>query len=248
MKKMKFSLGMKIVSLLSCVALVSMGFASWWIVQTPEEQYREGDFTVYTVEEKHVTFSDVAITNSTIVFGTPTDTSITKWLIPSPTVQTQVLQTELSFTTTVTETTPNLDVLLDSINIEFDMSSIMTNFAAAITEGVLGTPVLTASYALGDSTDYTDVTGITFDTTDYKTVITVPAQANATMKIKVGLQFVWGYTDGKNPYTYYNAQTYTTGLASAAAADLTALAKLGTGAKEFKFTISTTVKGGTVAD
>lgn len=245
---MKFSLGMKIASLLSCVALVSMGFASWWIVQTPNEQFKEGDFTVYTVEEKHVTFSDFAITNSAIVFGTPSDTTITKWLIPSNTVQPQVLQTELSFTTTVTETTPNLDVLLDSINIEFDMSSIMANFAAAITEGVLGTPVLTASYALGNSTDYTDVTGITFDTTDYKTVITVPAQANATMKIKVGLQFVWAYTDGENtnvnPYTYYNSQTYTTDLASAAATDLTALSKLGTGAKEFKFTISTTVKGG----
>jgi hypothetical protein len=75
MKKMKFSLGMKIVSLLSCVALVSMGFASWWILKLPEtDPYTNGSFTAYAVAEKNITIDNFVFTEGDDDAKGPCDT------------------------------------------------------------------------------------------------------------------------------------------------------------------------------
>ena len=59
-RKIKFTLGMKIASILCCVALVSVGFASWWIVNYPATTAVEaGSFTVYSVDTKNVKITDV---------------------------------------------------------------------------------------------------------------------------------------------------------------------------------------------
>ena len=58
-RKGKFTLGMKIASILSCIALVSVGFASWWIIRLPSPETKGGSFEVYSVDEKKINYTDV---------------------------------------------------------------------------------------------------------------------------------------------------------------------------------------------
>ena len=68
-KKFKFSLGFKIATILSCLALVSTGFASWWIVSIRNDNNgrQEGSFTVYAVEEKEVEVTIDSWTNPSTI-------------------------------------------------------------------------------------------------------------------------------------------------------------------------------------
>ena len=59
-RKIKFTLGMKIASILCCVALVSVGFAAWWIVEFPVAQSTTaGNFTVYSVTNKKIVIQNM---------------------------------------------------------------------------------------------------------------------------------------------------------------------------------------------
>ena len=59
-RKIKFTLGMKIASILCCVALVSVGFASWWIVEFPQaQQFSAGSFEVYDVTTKRIAINNI---------------------------------------------------------------------------------------------------------------------------------------------------------------------------------------------
>ena len=94
-RKIKFTLGMKIASILCCVALVSVGFAAWWIVEFPVAQSTTaGNFTVYSVTNKKIVIQnmkflddandenptditpenkDTQIDDAAIVYGKPSD-------------------------------------------------------------------------------------------------------------------------------------------------------------------------------
>ena len=48
------SLGVKIASILTCLALTAVGFASWLILKPAEEKTASGSFTVYSVEDNNI--------------------------------------------------------------------------------------------------------------------------------------------------------------------------------------------------
>lgn len=91
-RKRKFALGIKIAALCSCLALASVGFASWLVVHEPEDQTADGNVNVALtssakLDEMVVTPVLDAAKNpvfSTFIFGRPkkADAVAIKWLVP----------------------------------------------------------------------------------------------------------------------------------------------------------------------
>ena len=85
--------------------------------------------------------------------------------------------------------------------------------------------------------------------------LTITAPAATLIEVTVTISFSWGtFTDAtgavaQNPYNYYNGLDYSAANATAAKDALTAIAGLqaASDGAEYIITVSTTVKGGTVA-
>ena len=220
MRKGKLSLIVKIASVLACFAIASVGFASWWIINYPEaKEYSAGSFNAYTVSEKEITFGDVtAVGNANIVFGTPASTSTTtKWL-GSNDVATENLTAVLKFDVTLDSADRDaLNTYLSTIDVKFNAGDV---YAGLVGNTYVAAPVV--SYRVGG--EDTDVkTGFTeLTATDGKYSIAAPDTKTATVYLK--FDFGWGEaTEGKNPYDYFNGQTYTAQLAEQAKTMLEAI-------------------------
>ena len=213
-RKFKFSLGIKIASILSCLALVSIGFASWWIVQVKNDNgTKEGSFTVYEVKDKDILIDNVVLENSTIIFGTSPDPVTPVWLLANTSgadqMTTQSLVATLTFKVSTTEI--NLSEITGGVTVKFtpDANS-KSAFDAAIDAGYIAAPVITASYDAGSGAQGIAATQITNNGTYAKgdVIVTLPAEALATTSVNVTVTFTFGWgdmTDGKNPYDYFNA-------------------------------------------
>ena len=68
-KNRKLALGVKIASLLSCVAIASVGFAGWIIVGNPSVDVSSGTLNAYTVSESGLTLTKATDATENIVFG-----------------------------------------------------------------------------------------------------------------------------------------------------------------------------------
>ena len=259
-RKSRFSLGMKIACILSCLTLFTMGFASWWIVKMPEQRTQTGSFEVYSVTRKNI---DVTLTNAdapTIIFGKPSTGSAT-WLVASSDVQTQSLTATITFDVTVKDN----DVLSTETSVGDMLSKVSVTLAVpdadamatAISKNYLATPTLTytttggtaksgnATYSNGTFTVDIPMDGaVTSGSTVYNTV-----------SVSLTLTFTWGSAFGgtnTNPYTYFNSLDYAestnvTGSAmeanAAAEIVLGAIEDLkGTGAGLYNVTIDATAK------
>ncbi len=209
-KKIKFSLGMKIVSILSCLAIVSVGFASWWIVNLPAEKATAtGSFTVYSVSEKNITFGDVEGTDTAIIFGQPANTETkTTWLGKTK-VENENLTAIISIPVTLSNSDDSSsdDKLADyvsSITVEFDAGA---QYTTLVSSEYLADP--TFQYST-DGTNYTDANAtVTSGKTSFEvSVPTTEELKTATIYVKV--TFGWGaVTGGANPYDYFNQKTAT---------------------------------------
>ena len=221
---MKFSLGMKIVSLLSCVALVSMGFASWWIVKLPDEVTKNGSFTVYSVENKEIQFSaTTGVTAPTIdgeiKFGKPNSTygdseSVSsKWLIANGSMEKDALVATLTFPVTIKDDeTTKLNALIESINVTFAPGSTIKSIldsAISAPNNYLAAPVLTWSYTDGTTTvTSTNEQKLVYSTSG-ENVLSIPAPEASAVTVTVTITFDWGTkTGGANPFCYYNEKDY----------------------------------------
>ena len=216
-KKFKFSLGLKIATILSCVALVSMGFASWWIISiTNNDGAKTGSFTVYTVEEKEVTVTVDSWSDPTkIVYGTSTKTPATTptWLIASdPNMQAESLSATLTFTVSANE---DLDKLVGNVDVTFvpDANS-KAAFDAAISAKYISAPVINASYKVNNTGDavkiYSDAEtqneDFTYNGSELKVSLPAAALADGSVTVTVTFNFGWGdMTDGENPYDYFKS-------------------------------------------
>lgn len=211
-KHFKFSLGMKIAAILSCLAIVSMGFASWWIVKTPEET-TVGDFTVYEADVKRIKFDVKDSSNGSapnIVFGKPSNPTSGGWLIPGADVATEDLQATIVFDVYVgdeddsgvvtPDTSTTLDTLLSNITVNFaPNATIAQALNNAIKNNYITAPVIDATYTWeGNATPVDTVTEQTYayDSTDLSkaggATLTIAAPAQTKITVTLTITFGWG--------------------------------------------------------
>ena len=235
--KFKFSLGMKLVSILSCIALVSVGFASWWIVNYPApKELSDGSFEVYSVDEKNIYFDSVSFgsgkDNALVIFGYPTGAEDNKgWFGYSTSgenaVQEEDLQAVLSFTLKIDDGDGAINDYVENVFVDFTPND--TDFAGLV-DNYISAPVIT--YSLNGGVDWK--TGTTYSSNGTKLTIPTTDMTSSSQVIQVRFEFGWGETfnddtqDGKNinPYDFYNKQTYSKSNATSAKATMTEIAKL----------------------
>lgn len=215
-RKVRLSLSMKIISLLSCLALVSMGFASWWIIKV-DTGTTMGSFTTYEVEKKNVKITNfkegtTALTanqdgkfehKSEIIFGKPADLSGTtyQWLRPMDKQDEDHEQENLSFTYTFdlfaqdekTSSYMNVKDIVDQITLTLTPSAA-DNFKSAISKDYITSPTITYKIGTGNFTgtsSYDNASGLTTLEIDVdgNTAITV---TNAAVTVEVKIEFAWG--------------------------------------------------------
>ena len=230
----KLTLGVKIISILSCIALVSVGFASWWIVKTPDEPItKAGSFEVYAVEEKNVeitaAFADE--NDAKITFGKDTAyTPTNKWLsADDDTVEN--LGTTLNVTVSIDDEETNVGDVLQTVTVALKLDATTQ---AAVTAGTYITaPVVKYN---GETATYDA------DSQSYKLDVDVSELEQNSVTMAVTIDFGWGSAfGGVNPYKHYD-QAYTAELAQDAFAKLNALSTSGLNNGAYTVSITATVK------
>ena len=266
-RKFKFSLGIKIASILSCLALVSIGFASWWVISINKPAAAStGSFTVYEVEEKNVNITvdgNNGWTGAEIIFGKSTKTPATTptWLLANdPNMKNQSLSATLKFNVATDDADVALDELVGGVTVTFDLSTAevavpetidadekMTFaelFQYAMGKGYIAAPKISGTYgsgtSIGDAQTYSNGA----------VTVALPAAALTTnsVDVTINFEFGWGsmtYKDGanQNPFDYFNTVDYNTTNKENALAMLTTIDLLGDVQNAYSVTIDATVKG-----
>ena len=200
-RKTKLGLSLKVISILSCVAILAVGFANWWIIKvnntTPTVT---GNFEVYEVEEKEVTITS-SISNGNIIFGIPTnyDSITSKWLVANG-AKTTMLTESLTATLTITVTADSgvaLNSILDTLTITLGKNDKLD---AAAPDAVALPKIYKGSVADGNlKATYAEGTDATI------TVSNAELGSSNSVTLTYLIVFDWGSTTGGvNPYEYYN--------------------------------------------
>ncbi len=200
-RKSRFSLSAKIASILACVAILSVGFASWWIVNLPETtKTSSGSFEVYTVETKNITYGNVTIApdGGKIVFGAPKDATAGtyKWLgYDTSAVADEELTATITVPITLTNedgsplTGENLSAYLEKVDVNVDLGA----YASVDSDYVKAAAI---KYQINDGAVNT-ATGNTFS-------LGAAELAGDDITLKITIEFGWGdLTNNQNPYTYF---------------------------------------------
>lgn len=198
----RFSLGVKIASILTCLVVAAVGFASWLIIRPAAPATESGSFTVHEVETVDVTL-DVTAVKSAIVFGKGTTTNANPWLRASDDMGDESLTAIFTVTADTTRDDINLNSTADKFEVTFSIKDqFATLFDGAIGEYIkapvvniksAGTTVATATYNNADVT------------------VSVDAAAAKTQEFTIEIVFDWGsITGNENPYTYFNGLSATT--------------------------------------
>ncbi len=202
-KQRKFSLGIKIASMLSCVAILSVGFASWWIINLPKQDATQtGSFEVYTVTVKNIDFGTPTAEN--IVFGYKSGVTET-WLgadkydaSSNPNgVKEEKLTATIKIPVTLkddndTKLNEKFSDYMSSFTVTLDTSAL-NNMDA----GFVSTP--TIKYSTDGNTYNTMLEGNKIPATAFD------SYTDGEITIYLQVAFNWGTaTGGKNPYEFFN--------------------------------------------
>lgn len=172
------------LSILACLALIGVGFASW-IISANTSTNAKGNIIVDTVTDKSYVISAASWKdgNSKISFGAPKKMNVTgAWLTNNSTDKTENLTVTYQLTVTYADTTPATGLV--------DSNKIVATFGApndpkynkAISDGLIIAP---------ESTIITETSAGVYEiTVTYKWGKHFANSADAT--------------EGVNPYTYYN--------------------------------------------
>ena len=267
-RKFKFSLGIKIASILSCLALVSIGFASWWVININKPAAAStGSFTVYEVEEKNVNITvdgNNGWTGAEIIFGKPVSTTVNPtWLLANdPNMKNQSLSATLKFSVSTDKAGDKIGDFVNKVTVTFDLSkaevTIPANtpgfdnqnqhtmtFAAlfkhAMDKGYIAAPKISGTYGTNGT-----IAEVSYDGTNALTV-EITDLGVQTMDVTLNFDFGWGtLTGGENPFDYFNDPnkiSYSTETKNKALAMLTAIDLLGDVQDAYSVTIDATVKG-----
>lgn len=227
MRRRKFGIGLKIASLLTTIAVVSVGLASWIITVPTQEVTADGTIKVDTVSTNTVTLTGtwVSVTESentitvgadlgtapVIYYGQPANPTATySWLTNDDTAK-ENLTAWLKVTASATGT-----ATVSNLTLTFTASNT-TQFGEAIGASI-GAPTFTVwkqsgeNYVKGDTTTYSGTSA----------AVALAGSDVHTYYVKV--EFSWG-TDfgGINAYEYFNANAYSAEKASEATTKLTSL-------------------------
>lgn len=228
MRRRKFGIGLKIASLLTTIAVVSVGLASWVITAPTIAATAGGTIQVDTVSTKKVTLAGtwVSVTQEgdtitvgadlgkdaapVIYYGAPEKTKEGAWLTNDDTAK-----ESLTAWLKVTATTEG-DATVSNLTVTFTASNA-TQFGGAIGASI-GAPTFTVwkqseeSYVKGDTTTYSGTSAaVALAGSDVHTYI-------------VKVEFSWGTNfGGINAYEYFNANAYSAERASDATTKLNAL-------------------------
>ena len=225
MKTKRFNLGVKIASILSAVAILSVGFASWLIVNVPEDDLQQvGSFTVHQVVDNSVSFaydwgnddtSSDDQADGTINFGTATKTAQYNWFRPDSNVGAEKLSAEVAVAITNYKN-------LDSFSVRIALPEGYSDLVGAnlITNPTVklyakdGTTDLNATSGANNTVTVSGVSSMAADVTD-----------GNVCTIVVKIEFAWGsyFTVGGNvvnPINFYNNSAYSASLATDAVTKL----------------------------
>lgn len=217
--KKKFSL--TLISILSVVVLVGVGFAAWIITTPNVEKKQTGTITASGVTDARYELT-ATITNGSIVFGKPRGYSDNNsdWFKPGKDVGDE----NLTATLTLTLTKPDDTVLDEEVfnnhlpnTFTFTMNATKadvannTGFDNEVTAGRIKYP--TISYTASGATSAT-TENVTFGTPIEiaKSAFTKGTDGKYTLTITI--TFAWG-NDG-NPYTHFHGKTQTPELVTKA--------------------------------
>ena len=176
------------LSILACLALIGVGFASW-IISANAADKAEGSFIVDTVTDKTYKVEGTWLNNqSKITFGAPATMNNTSgtWLTNDSTDKKENLTVTYQLTVTYGDTTP-------ATGIKDKITAVVTapenaNYTAAVN----GELIIAPTSAKVEET-------------------ATPGVYNITVTYKWGKHFADSAdaTEGVNPYTYYNAKIAT---------------------------------------
>lgn len=224
---MKSKLGLTLISLLSVVVLVGVGFAAWIITNPDVSATVDGSIQVEEVKDQRYTISGKS-DGEAIIFGHKTESSITNpWLQVDDAANAENLTGVITITVKYNE----YNDLPDNFVVKMESGKLAeggtwepdTKYAAAVTAGYVAFP--TVSYTANGSVAEVSQTIMWGDS---GTSLTVPKTAFTNdgtenkLTLELTVKFNWGTKFGsKNPYTYYNNKmTYSESVADAAKADL----------------------------
>ena len=205
-RKRKFALSMKIAAMLSCIAIASVGFASWLIVIKPEDQSQSGNITASTVSEKGLELSSSWVdSKNSIILGKPDPVANDKWLIAEDSIAKEVLSATLNVTyKPVNITTARITVdFLGHIGAKPEsgtwnedtarLVAIKDYIDVKVTVSGAGVASVSQTYSSGLEPIVINLTGLDAEGTN-----------NTVKTLTVLVEFSWKFGTGVNPYTYYN--------------------------------------------
>ncbi len=207
-RKIKTSLGIKIASIVACLALTAVGFASWLIIKPAEPKSELGSFEVYTVEDNDVTITVTSSENTTIKFGKPASSSVNNpWLYAGSDVQNEVLTATFNVTVESKageEAGVDLAEILSNFVVDFEIvDNAGKAYAAATEAGYIGQTTVKIDSAEGAKDAMAVTTKAAFE------------EGVATQEFVVTVAFAWGgdfikpdESAPSNPYDYFNSFTY----------------------------------------
>ena len=206
------------LSILACLALIGVGFASW-IISADTSATAQGSFIVDTVDDKSYKVEGVWLGNqSKITFGAPTTMNNTEktWLTNDSTDKKENLTVTYQLTVTYGDTTP-------ATGIANKITAVVTapkneNYTAAVNGKLIIAPKNATVEETGEGTGVYNIT----------------------------VTYQWGEHFGKvNPYTYYNEKTATDTLTDSTTTYMqdakTSLDTLSKIEETVKFTLNITV-------
>lgn len=215
------------ISIFALIAIVSVGFASWVISRREDPQTKDGTISVETVSNNNLITMKVEIESDSVIrFSHPSDSEITDpWLKSEGT---EIGEEHLRATITIT--------LSDSLG-----DSEKINLATSVNDNSKNGYANLIKNDETDGKNYIDKIKLVKNGQDYTSgEVTTLSQGDFTGNVcKIDVVFRWGSKFGnKNPYNYYNEQTYSATLAQEAQA---ALKNLEDDLKEVTFTVTVTL-------
>ena len=172
------------LSILACLALIGVGFASW-IISADATKNEKGNIIVDTVRDKSYVISAASWKdgNSKISFGAPKEMNVTgAWLTNDSTDKTENLTVTYQLTVTYADTTPATGLVNSKKIVATFGAPNDTNYKKAISDELIIAP---------ESTIITETSAGVYE---------------ITVTYKWGKHFANSAeaTEGVNPYTYYN--------------------------------------------
>lgn len=214
--KKKFSL--TLISILSVVVLVGVGFAAWIITTPNVEEMQTGTITASGVTDARYKLT-ATIADGNIVFGKPSTMDVNNaWFKPGDDVGDE----KLTATLTLTLTKPDGNALEEAVFNGY-LPNTFTFTMNATKAGVEGSSV----DANGDFNQAVSQKYVENPTISYGTVSATPVTLGTAIEIKksaftkgadnkytltIAIKFAWGtaFTDAThtNPYDYFNNLDY----------------------------------------